>query len=61
MPNGVLRSQNQKIFGASRLRFQSTDHQNLYKGASLVHATKLSHYKENFICIRIKSTTLIIT
>ena len=40
MLNGVLRSQNQKIFGASRhiLVFQSLDHQN-FKSGSLVHVT----------------------
>ena len=36
MLNGVLRSQNQKIFGASRhiLVFQSLDHQNFKKWKS---------------------------
>ena len=33
MPNGVLRSQNQKVFGAKRHIFQSLDHQS----GSLVH------------------------
>ena len=59
MLNGVLRSQNQKIFGASRhiLVFQSLDHQN-FKSGSLVHVickmvmTKREAYSFNF-CFKV--------
>ena len=57
MPNGVLRSQNQKIFGASRHIFQSLHHQN-FKSGSLVHVickmvlTKREAYSFNF-CFKV--------